>query len=115
ALYTPQPLDRPQFAAAYERFCQGKPIDLSIVMPDVGRPVIDLYQLHVAVMLEGSFMRVDRRKSWNMVGGRLGYVWRPATETEPAMSSPEIAVHLERAYRNRLQHFDYLYVSSVIE
>ncbi|KAF9234617.1 hypothetical protein BU15DRAFT_9305, partial [Melanogaster broomeanus] len=117
ASYVPPALDKPRFDAAYAHFCQGKSIEMNttIVMPDVRKPVVDLYSLHVAVMQEGSFARVSTRKSWNLVGARLGFVQIPATATEPARSSPEIAVHLERAYKDRLQQFDYLYVSSVIE
>ncbi|KIJ66758.1 hypothetical protein HYDPIDRAFT_85937, partial [Hydnomerulius pinastri MD-312] len=117
ASYMPPPLDRPRFDTAYAHFCQGKSMEMNttIIMPDVRRPVIELYALHVAVMQEGSFARVTTRKSWDLVGARLGFVQTPATPTEPAKSSPEIAAHLERAYKDRLQQFDYLYVSSVIE
>lgn len=50
-----------------------------------------------------------------MVAARLGFVQMAATAAEPARSSPEIAVHLEKVYKDRLQQFDHLYVSSVIE
>ncbi|KAF8556179.1 hypothetical protein OG21DRAFT_1506791 [Imleria badia] len=117
ASYIPPPLDKPRFDAAYAHFCQGKSIQLNtaIVMPDVNRPVIDVYSLHVAVMQEGSFARVAARKSWDVVGGRLGFVRTAATASEPAKCSLEVAVHLEKAYKDRLQQFDHLYVSSVIE
>ncbi|KAG8213207.1 hypothetical protein J3R82DRAFT_11672 [Butyriboletus roseoflavus] len=117
ASYIPPALDKPRFDAAYAHFCQGKSLQMNttIVMPDVNRPVIDVYSLHVAIMQEGSFARVSVRKSWDVVAARLGFIHTAATATEPARSSPEIAVHLEKAYRDRLQQFDHLYVSSVIE
>ncbi|KAF9223550.1 hypothetical protein BS17DRAFT_754726 [Gyrodon lividus] len=117
ASYIPPALDKPRFDAAYAHFCQGKSIEMNmtIVMPDVRKPVIDLYSLHVAVMQEGSFARVSTRKSWDVVGARLGFAHTPASATEPARCSLEVAAHLERAYKDRLQQFDYLYVSSVIE
>jgi hypothetical protein len=60
ASYIPPALDKPRFDAAYAHFCQGKSVEMNttIVMPDVRKPVIDLYSLHVAVMQEGSFARV---------------------------------------------------------
>ena len=63
ASYIPPALDKPRFDTAYAHFCQGKSMQLNttIVMPDVSRPVIDVYSLHVAVMQEGSFTRVGRR------------------------------------------------------
>ncbi|KAF8121824.1 hypothetical protein EV363DRAFT_1362453 [Boletus edulis] len=117
ASYIPPALDKPRFDAAYAHYCQGKSIQLNttIVMPDVSKPVIDVYSLHVAVMQEGSFARVSARNSWDVVGARLGFTRTTATASEPAKSPPEIAVHLEKAYRDRLQQFDHLYVSSVIE
>ncbi|KAH0833132.1 hypothetical protein J3R83DRAFT_12129 [Lanmaoa asiatica] len=117
ASYIPPALDKPRFDAAYAHFCQGKSIQMNttIIMPDVSRPVIDVYSLHVAVMQEGSFIRVSGRKYWDVVGARLGFIQTAATATEPARSSPEIAVHLEKAYRDRLQQFDHLYVTSVVE
>ncbi|KAG9315090.1 hypothetical protein JVU11DRAFT_4202 [Chiua virens] len=117
ASYIPPALDKPRFDAAYTHFCQGKSIQMNttIVMPDVNKPVIDVYSLHFAVMQEGSFTRVSGRKSWDVVGGRLGFIQTARTATEPARSSPEVAAHLEKVYRDRLQQFDHLYVSSVIE
>ena len=63
ATYMPPALDKARFDVAYARFCQGKSIQMntSIIMPDVSRPVIDVYSLHVAVMQEGSFARVSHR------------------------------------------------------
>lgn len=63
ASFIPPALDKPRFDAAYAHFCQGKSIQMkrTIVMPDTGKPVIDVYSLHVAVMQEGSFARVGRR------------------------------------------------------
>lgn len=60
ASYIPPALDRSRFDAAYAHFCQGRSIEMNttIVMPDVSKPVIDVYSLHVAVMQEGSFARV---------------------------------------------------------
>lgn len=63
ASYIPPALDKPRFDAAYAHYCQGKSIQLNttIIMPDVSKPVIDVYSLHVAVMQEGSFARVGYR------------------------------------------------------
>jgi len=63
ASYIPPALDKPRFDAAYAHFCQGKSIQMNrtIGMPDTGKPVIDVYSLHVAVMQEGSFARVGHR------------------------------------------------------
>lgn len=60
ATYIPPALDKARFDAAYAHFCQGKSLQTNtpIIMPDVGRPVLDVYALHVAVMQEGSFHRV---------------------------------------------------------
>ncbi|KAH7928272.1 hypothetical protein BV22DRAFT_219818 [Leucogyrophana mollusca] len=56
----PPPLDKPRFDMAYSNYCRGKSIEMNtkIIMPDARIPVIDLYQLHVAVMKEGSFAKV---------------------------------------------------------
>lgn len=63
ASYIPPALDKPRFDAAYAHFCQGKSIQMNttIIMPDMSKPVIDVYSLHVAVMQEGSFPRVSHR------------------------------------------------------
>ena len=63
ASYIPPALDKTRFDAAYAHFCQGKSIQMNttIIMPDVSKPVIDVYSLHVAVMQEGSFARVGHR------------------------------------------------------
>ncbi|KAH7912028.1 hypothetical protein BJ138DRAFT_1005295 [Hygrophoropsis aurantiaca] len=114
----PPPLDKPRFDAAYGNYCRGKGIEINtkIIMPDIRIPVLELYQLHVAVMREGSFAKVvNAADSWHIVGGKLGFAQNaPVVPTEPLRSTPEIATHLQRVYKDRLEHFDYLYISSVI-
>ncbi|KAJ7674180.1 hypothetical protein B0H17DRAFT_161762 [Mycena rosella] len=76
---------------------------------------IDLYELHTQVMLEGGGANVAQKDLWSLVGGRMGFVSFPASDTEPAKSGPGVAQHLAHVYKEYLAGFDHVYVSTVME
>ena len=52
---------------------------------------------------------------WNVIGGRLGFVQFPESETEPAKCGPETAQALQNTYKNYLWPFDKWYIRPMIK
>ena len=52
---------------------------------------------------------------WNVIGGRLGFVQFPGSETEPAKCGPGAAQALQNIYKNYLQFFDNWYATQMME
>ena len=52
---------------------------------------------------------------WNVIGGRLGLVQFPESETEPAKCGPETAQALQNIYKNYLWSFDKWYIRPMIK
>jgi hypothetical protein len=52
---------------------------------------------------------------WPVIGGKLGYIQFPGTETEPPKSGPQVAQHLEHIYKEYLSLFDTIYIASYVQ
>ncbi len=52
---------------------------------------------------------------WNVIGGRLGFVQFPGSETEPAKCGPGAAQALQNIYKTYLQFFDNWYATQIME
>lgn len=52
---------------------------------------------------------------WNIIGGRLGSVQFPGTDTEPAKSGPGVAQQLAHIYKEYLALFEQWYTAQAIE
>ncbi|TFK70305.1 hypothetical protein BDN72DRAFT_839158 [Pluteus cervinus] len=111
----PPPLEKQKFDIIWKNFCQGKNIKISPDLLQIDSRIIDLHSLHVQVMHEGGYQKVDREELWNVVGGRMGLVAFPGTETEPAKAGPAAAQRLSHIYRMYLLAFDQVYLQSVLD
>jgi hypothetical protein len=59
--------------------------------------------------------KVQQKDLWNIIGGRMGYVQFPGTDTEPAKCGPVIAQQLEHIYRQYLGAFERAYIGNVLD
>ncbi|KAJ7104308.1 hypothetical protein B0H15DRAFT_809422 [Mycena belliarum] len=109
------PLDKARFDTVYKNFCVQRNLVHSARMMSVEARPIDLYDLHTHVMLEGGGANVSQKDMWAVIGGRMGFVSFPASETEPAKAGPGVAQHLAHVYKEYLMQFDNVYVSTVME
>ncbi|KAF8659053.1 hypothetical protein AX16_001925 [Volvariella volvacea WC 439] len=109
-----RPLDRDRFTAMYRNFCQANPVQLDTTLMSLdGRP-IDLHTLHVYVLQEGGYDKVNsKEENWNIIGGKMGFVNFPGTETEPARSGPGVAQRLAQVYKECLYQFEQAYTRGV--
>lgn len=107
------PLDKSHFDAMYTSFCKNRHVEpnVHVLLPD-GRSV-DLHNLHVQVFREGGAQFVTQRDWWAAIGGRMGFVQFPGTDTEPAKSGPGIAQQLAHTYKEHLQDFESMLVFTV--
>lgn len=107
------PLDKPHFEAMYTSFCKNHHVEpnMHVVLPDSRS--VDLYNLHVQVFREGGAQLVTQRDFWAIIGGRMGLIQFPGTDTEPAKSGPGIAQQLAHAYKEHLQAFETMLVITV--
>ncbi|KIJ66757.1 hypothetical protein HYDPIDRAFT_108689 [Hydnomerulius pinastri MD-312] len=107
------PLDKQRFDMTYAQFCHSQHLDpsLRVTLPD--SRMVDLHQLHVHVLREGGSASVTQRDLWSVIGGRMGFVQFPGSESEPARSGPGIATHLAHTYKQYLQHFENAYIQTV--
>ncbi|KAG2017935.1 hypothetical protein CC2G_007395 [Coprinopsis cinerea AmutBmut pab1-1] len=108
------PMDRLKFEQTYRNFCQKKNINPSMQTQIENKP-IDLHLLHASVMHEGGAAKVDQRGSWDVIGGRLGFVQFPGNDTEPSKSGPMVAHQISRIYKEYLQSFDTFYLASALD
>lgn len=107
------PLDKSHFEAMYTSFCKGHHVEpnMHVLLPD--NRSVDLHTLHVHVFREGGAQFVAQRDYWAVIGGRMGLVQFPGTDTEPAKSGPGIAQQLALAYKEHLQAFETMLVFTV--
>ena len=68
-------------------------------------------------LLFGTYLRpkVQQKDYWSVIGGRMGYVQFPGTDTEPAKCGPVTAQQLEHIYRQYLSAFDRAYIANVLD
>lgn len=106
-------LDKPHFEAMYTSFCKNQHVEPNghVVLPD--NRTVDLHNLHVQVFREGGGHYVTQRDFWAIIGGRMGLVQFPGTDTEPAKSGPGIAQQLAHVYKEHLQAFETMIVLTV--
>jgi hypothetical protein len=109
------PLDKSRFELAFKNFCNNKQIKIDPRLLSVNNRSIDLHILHTFVMREGGEAKVQQKDLWSIIGGRMGFVQFPGTDTEPAKSGPVIAQQLEHIYRQYLASFDRAYVANVLD
>ncbi|EGN98985.1 hypothetical protein SERLA73DRAFT_137073 [Serpula lacrymans var. lacrymans S7.3] len=115
SLILPPPLDKARFEIHYANFCRTKGLEMTSRVALSDAQWVDLYQLHVNVMKEGTFAKVNQNNLWHIVGGRLGYVRASDNTVDPPRCDPELAAQLSRIYKEHLEHFDFLYISSVVD
>ncbi|KAJ6607365.1 hypothetical protein B0H10DRAFT_2072011 [Mycena sp. CBHHK59/15] len=115
-LYPPiPPLEKGRFETVYKNFCSQRNLVHHPRMMSVESRPIDLYELHTQVMLEGGGPNVVQKDLWSVIGGRMGFVQFPASDTEPAKSGPGVAQHLAYVYKEYLAAFDNVYVATVMD
>ncbi|KAF5382094.1 hypothetical protein D9615_004211 [Tricholomella constricta] len=111
----PPPLEKNRFESAYKSYSATKGVKLEPRLMNVDGREIDLYLLHTHVMQEGGWSKVHNMELWNVIGGRMGFVQFPGTDSEPAKSGPGVAQRLAQVYQEYLSGFDQVYINSVIE
>ncbi|KAJ7448011.1 hypothetical protein FB451DRAFT_767888 [Mycena latifolia] len=109
------PLDKDRFKTVYENFCTQRNLVPDPRMMSLEARSIDLYELHVQVMFEGGGRNLFEKDRWAVIGGRMGFVSFPASDTEPAKSDLEAAQHLAHVYNEYIAAFDNVYVNTVME
>lgn len=60
-------------------------------------------------------LKVQQKDLWSVIGGRMGFVQFPGTETEPAKCGPVTAAQLEHLYKEYLASFDRAYIANVLD
>ncbi|GLB40609.1 hypothetical protein LshimejAT787_0804800 [Lyophyllum shimeji] len=111
----PPPLEKTRFESAYKSYSMTKGVKLEPRLMNVEGREIDLYMLHTNVMQEGGWAKVHSKDLWNVIGGRMGFVQFPGSDTEPAKSGPAIAQRIAQVYKEYLAGFDQVYINSVID
>ncbi|KAJ7494586.1 hypothetical protein B0H11DRAFT_2002483 [Mycena galericulata] len=109
------PLEKARFENVYKNFCSTRNVVHNARMMSLEARPIDLYDLHTQVMLEGGGLNVGQKDLWAVIGGRMGFVQFPASDTEPAKSGPGVAQHLAHVYKEYLAAFDTVYVTTVMD
>ncbi|KIL67483.1 hypothetical protein M378DRAFT_258233 [Amanita muscaria Koide BX008] len=110
------PLEKGRFELAFKTFCNNKQIKIDRRPLTVNNRPIDLHMLHTLVMVEGGEEKVQQKDLWSVIGGRMGFVQFPGTNsTEPSKSGPVIAQQLEHIYRQFLADFDRAYTANVLD
>ncbi|KAJ7773049.1 hypothetical protein B0H16DRAFT_1363068 [Mycena metata] len=109
------PLEKGRFDTVYKSFCTQRNLVHNPRMMSIEARPLELYDLHTQVMLEGGGTNVAQKDLWAVIGGRMGFVQFPGTDTEPAKSGPGVAQHLAHAYKEYLAAFDNVYVSTVMD
>ncbi|KAG8213208.1 hypothetical protein J3R82DRAFT_11673 [Butyriboletus roseoflavus] len=107
------PLDKQRFDSTYSQFCRSQNINPGLRVTIGENRMVDLHQLHVYVMHEGGAQSVTQRDMWAVIGGRLGIIQFPGTDSEPARCGPGIAQQLQHTYEQCLQHFEHAYILTV--
>lgn len=111
----PPPLEKARFENAYKSWVQARNMKHDERLMSVDGRLIDLYALHMNVMQEGGFNKVQNQELWVVIGGKMGFVQFPGTDAEPAKSGPGVAQRLAAVYKDYLLPFDTMYITSVIE
>ena len=109
------PLDKTRFDNTWKTFCQQKNIKINPNLLQIDNRPIDLHALHTIVMQEGGSRKVENNDLWAVIGGRMGFVAFPGTDTEPNKSGPAAAQQLAHVYKSYLQDFDTAYLQSVYD
>ncbi|KAJ7126683.1 hypothetical protein C8R44DRAFT_701425 [Mycena epipterygia] len=109
------PLEKGRFETIYKKFCAQRSLVHNARMMSLDARPIDLYELHTQVMLEGGGPNVAQKDLWSVIGGRMGFVQFPGSDTEPPKSGPGVALHLAHVYQEYLVAFDYVYVTTIME
>ncbi|KAJ7158919.1 hypothetical protein C8R46DRAFT_404752 [Mycena filopes] len=109
------PLEKGRFDTVYKSFCTQRNLVHNPRMMSIEARPLELYDLHVQVMQEGGGTNVVQKDLWAVIGGRMGFVQFPGTDTEPAKSGPGVAQHLAHAYKEYLAAFDNVYISTVMD
>ncbi|KAJ7126729.1 hypothetical protein C8R44DRAFT_103842 [Mycena epipterygia] len=109
------PLEKGRFETVYKNFCAQRSLVHNARMMSLEARPIDLYELHTQVMLEGGSPNVAQKDLWSVIGGRMGFVQFPGSDTEPPKSGPGVAQHLAHVYQVYLAAFDHIYATTVME
>lgn len=115
-LQLPPPLEKVRFEQLFSRYCQSKGVtpDPRILQIDNGGR-IDLHALHTLVMQHGGMANVTNKDLWSVIGGQMGQVQFPASDTEPSRCGPGTAQHLHNVYKEYVAPFDSMYITSVLD
>ncbi|KAG6889641.1 hypothetical protein C0995_015756 [Termitomyces sp. Mi166 len=111
----PPPMEKSQFENRYKSFCAAKGVKLDPHMINYEGRDIDFYMLHAHVMQEGGFVKVAAQDLWGVIGGRMGSIVFPGSETEPAKAGPGFSQRLAQVYQKYLANFDQVYINSVMD
>ncbi|KAF8905010.1 hypothetical protein CPB84DRAFT_1845101 [Gymnopilus junonius] len=109
------PLEKTRFEMMFKNWCIKRNLKLNERLLSIDSRPVEIYRLHVEVLKEGGFNKVDQKDIWSIIGGRLGFVQFPGTDTEPAKSGPGVAQQLAHIYKEYLALFDQWYTAQAIE
>ncbi|KAF9466460.1 hypothetical protein BDZ94DRAFT_1233709 [Collybia nuda] len=115
SMQLPPPLEKARFDNAYKSFVQNRNIKHEMGLMNVEGRQIDLHALHTYVMQEGGYNKVQSNDLWATIGGKMGFIHFPGTDTEPAKAGPGTAQRLAVVYKDYLGAFDMVYINSVFE
>jgi len=107
-------LPGPLFDHAYRQFCIKNNLTLDPNMLQLEGRQIDLHSLHTEVTRAGGPSEVTEWDLWPAIGGKLGFVLFPGSDTEPARSSPVVAEHIMNVYWLYLAAFNQAYIQSIM-
>ncbi|KAG5651516.1 hypothetical protein H0H81_008353 [Sphagnurus paluster] len=111
----PPPLEKNQFDSAYKNYCANHNIKHEPRLMNFEGREIDLYSLHTHVMQEGGWPKVHSQELWSLIGGRMGFVQFPGSDTEPPTAGPGVGQRLAEVYKAYLAEFDQVYITSVVD
>ncbi|KAG6825605.1 hypothetical protein H0H92_003089 [Tricholoma furcatifolium] len=111
----PPPLEKSRFCNAFNAFCASKNVRINPRMMNFEGRDINIYMLHTHVMWAGGEARVTAQDLWGDIGGKMGVVHFPASETEPVKAGPGLAQRLAQVYHEYLANFDQLYINTVLD
>ncbi|KJA23009.1 hypothetical protein HYPSUDRAFT_163989 [Hypholoma sublateritium FD-334 SS-4] len=109
------PLEKNRFESAFKSYCAKRELKIDARSLTIDNRTVDLHHLHCEMIKEGGMNVVDQKDMWTVIGGRLGFVQFPGSETEPAKCGPGAAQALQNIYKTYLQLFDNWYTSQVME
>ncbi|KAF8962699.1 hypothetical protein BDZ97DRAFT_1702163, partial [Flammula alnicola] len=109
------PLDKARFEITFKGFCQKRGVKLDPRLLSIDSRTVDLHRLHCEVIKEGGANNIEQKDMWSVIGGRLGFVQFPGSDSEPAKSGPGVAQQLHHIYKLYLQLFDTWYTTQAIE